>query len=220
MGRTESVVNEDVAQVGHFAGQDFVVLFLALVEAAVLEQHHLAGCDAHAIDPLGLEWHGATKQLRQTLRHRRQRVFGLELALGGAAQVRSHHHGSAGLQRHLDAGNGGADARVFSNATGIVLRHIEVSTNEHALTGHLSLGHEVLKTENFHRERNPKGSAKAGQSGHADHPPDTAAMTLYLTRSANGFLRPRRPQPRNQRPTRKTTVPATMVPNSSRRRKK
>ena len=44
----EGVVNEDVAQRGHLLGQRRVVLLLAHVHAAVLEQHHLARRDVHA----------------------------------------------------------------------------------------------------------------------------------------------------------------------------
>ena len=96
----EGVVHEDVAQRGQLARQRLVVLLLALVEAAVLQQHHLAGRDLHAVDPVGHQRHLAAEQLAQALGHRRERIGGLELALGRAAQVRGHHHRRAGVQRH------------------------------------------------------------------------------------------------------------------------
>ena len=116
-----------------FCASSGLVLLLALVEAAVLQQHHLAGLHVDAVDPVGLQRHLAAEQLGQALGHRRQRVLGLELALGGTAQVRGDHHRRAGVQRHADAGHRGADARVFGDVAGVVLRHVEVGADEHAL---------------------------------------------------------------------------------------
>jgi hypothetical protein len=132
--------------------QLFVVLLLALVEAAVLQQHHLAGRDLHAIDPAGNQRHLAAEQFAHACSHRRQGILGLELALGRPAQVRSDHHRGAGLQRLLDAGHAGADSGVLGDLAGIVLRHVQVGTDEDTLTRHLAGGDEIGKTKNVHDE--------------------------------------------------------------------
>ena len=64
----EGVVHEDVAQRRHLPRQRLVVLLLALVDAAVLQQHHLAGLHRHAVDPVGTQRHVAAQQLAQALR--------------------------------------------------------------------------------------------------------------------------------------------------------
>jgi len=131
----EGVVDVDVGQRGELARERLVVLLLALVEAAVLEQHDLAGLHVDAVDPVRDQRHLAAQQLAQALRDRRQRILGLELALGRAAQVRGDHHRGTGVERQLDAGHRGADAGVLGDVAGIVLRHVEVGTDEDALAG-------------------------------------------------------------------------------------
>jgi hypothetical protein len=75
--------------------------------------------------------------------------------------VRRHHHGRARLQRHLDGRHRSADARVFGDVARIVLRHVQVRADEHALAGHFALGHEVFESEDGHdgwrrrKNRNP-----------------------------------------------------------------
>jgi hypothetical protein len=48
---------------GHLLCQLFVVLFLAFVDPAVLQQHELAGGDSHAIDPVGDHGNFTAQQL-------------------------------------------------------------------------------------------------------------------------------------------------------------
>jgi hypothetical protein len=93
---------------------------------------------------------GLAQQFGQARGHRGQRVFGLELALGRAAQVAGDHDGGTGVQRHADAGHAGADARVFGDVAGVVLRHVEVGADEHALALGLALGHEVGESDDLH----------------------------------------------------------------------
>ena len=57
MRGAEGVVDVDVAQRGQLARELVAVLLLALVDAAVLEQHHLAGLHRHAVDPIGAQRH-------------------------------------------------------------------------------------------------------------------------------------------------------------------
>jgi hypothetical protein len=143
----EGVVHEDVAQLRHLLRQLGLVLLLALVQAAVLQQHHLAGLDGHAVDPVGLQAHRTAEQLGHARRHRGQRVLRLELALGGAAQVRGDHHRRAGLQALADGRQRGADAGVLGDVAGVVLRHVEVGADEDALTLELASGDQVGEAE-------------------------------------------------------------------------
>jgi hypothetical protein len=143
-------VHEDVAQRGHLAGQFLVVLLLALVEAAVLQQHHFAGGHLHAIDPVRHETHRLAQQFGQACGHGGERVLGLEFTLGRAAQVAGHHHGGASVQRQADAGHAGADAGVFGDVAGVVLRHVQVGTDEHALALGLALSAQIGKTDECH----------------------------------------------------------------------
>ena len=151
----KGVVHKDVAQGGHLARQRFVVLLFALVDAAVLQQHHLPGlhrlaCHQHAIDPVGHQRHGAAQQFLHARRHRRERVGGGEGTFGRAAQVRCHHHAGTGVQRHADGGHAGADARVFGDVARVVLRHVQVGTDENALAGHLAARAQVRKADHIH----------------------------------------------------------------------
>ena len=150
MGGAEGVVDIDVGQRGELAGQRFVVLLLALVQAAVLEQHDLARLHFDAIDPVGDQRHFAAEQFAQARGDRRQRVFRLERAFGRTTQVRRHHHGGAGFERHPDARHRGADAGVFGDAAGVVLRDVEIGADEDALPGDFALGAQIGKADDVH----------------------------------------------------------------------
>ena len=65
--RAEGVVDVDVAQRGHLPGQRLVVLLLADVDAAVFQQHDLAGVDLDAVNPVLHQRHGHAQQLGQAL---------------------------------------------------------------------------------------------------------------------------------------------------------
>ena len=76
----EGVVHVDVAERGHLARQRLVVLLLALVEAAVLEQHDLARLERRepgaAVDPVADQRHLAARAARDSaLRDRRERIL-------------------------------------------------------------------------------------------------------------------------------------------------
>ena len=107
MRRAEGVVDVDVAQRRHLSRERVVVLLLALVEAAVLEQHDLPRLQRveprAAVDPVAHERHRHAEQLGQALRDRRQRVLGLPLAFGRPAEMRGHHHRRAARERVADA---------------------------------------------------------------------------------------------------------------------
>ena len=150
VGGAKGIVHKDVAQRGQLFRQRLVVLFLAHVHAAVFQQHHLAGCHLHTIDPVGHQRHFAAQQLRQALGHGGQRVFGFELAFGGAAQVAGDHDGSARFQGHFNGGHRGTHARVFGDLARIVQGHVQVGTDKYTLALGLALGAEVGKTQDVH----------------------------------------------------------------------
>ena len=62
----------------------------------------------------------------------------MPLALG-ATKVRCKNHAAAALQHGFDRGNGEADSAVIGDPSVILLRNVEVRTNEHALAGHSRL---------------------------------------------------------------------------------
>ena len=66
---------------------------------------------------------------------------------------RCDHHGGAGIKRHTDARQRGANTGIFGNGAMLVLRHIQVGTDENTLAGHPALGAQVCKTKDIHVRR-------------------------------------------------------------------
>ena len=151
MGSAKGVVHKDVAQGGELFGQIGVILLFAFVDAAVFQQHHLAGLNRNAVYPMGDQRNLTAQQLAQALGNGGQRVFWSELAFGGATQVGGDHDGSTSVQGHLDAGHAGADAGVFGDVACVVLGDVQVSTDEDALILGTALGAEVGEADEFHR---------------------------------------------------------------------
>jgi hypothetical protein len=148
VGGAECVVDVDVAELGHLLRELVGILLFALVDAAVFEQHQLAGRDVHAVfNPVRHQRHVAAEQFGEAPGDRRKRVFRLEFAFSGAAQVRGDHHGRAGVERSLDGRHGGADAGVFGDVALIVLRNVQVGADEHALAGQLAFGDQIGETQ-------------------------------------------------------------------------
>ena len=145
MRGAERVVDVDVAERGHLLRERVVVLLLALVDAAVLEQHHLSGFQRRlprrVVDPVRDQRDVALEQSPQPFGDRLQRVLGLELSFGRAAEVRRDHHDRARLQRGLDRRHRRADARVVGDTAVIVLWHVEVGADEHPLVRERDVGH-------------------------------------------------------------------------------
>jgi hypothetical protein len=134
---------------GQSSGQLFVVLLFALVDAAVLQQHQLAGGDLNAFYPVGDQGTGTAQQLAQS-------PFG---------------HGGQGLSSGLNAPSVGrprwlvtmtaapASSAIWMQGTlarmrvssvmlrRIVLRHVQVSPDEDALAARPCLGHHIIKTD-------------------------------------------------------------------------
>ncbi|CAM2151952.1 hypothetical protein PT2222_270067 [Paraburkholderia tropica] len=150
MRGAERVVHVDVAELRHLLRQLVGILLLALVDAAVFEQHDVARLDVHAVfHPVRDQRHVAAEQFGQTLRDRRERVFGLEFALGRAAQMGRDHDSGARIQRGLDGRHGGAHAGVFGDVAVVVLRHVQVGADEHPLALELAFGDQIGKTQNL-----------------------------------------------------------------------
>jgi hypothetical protein len=140
MRGAEGIHDEQVTQRRVLARRGFEVLLLALVEAAVLQQHDFAGRDFEsAVNPVADHAHRLAKLLGHNIGHRLERVFFGEHALLRTTEVRGDHHLGAGLQavhygRHRcrDAGIGGDLA--------ILDRDIEVGANEDALSCQVEIG--------------------------------------------------------------------------------
>ena len=150
MRGAERVMHKNIAQRSHLARQRLGVFLLADVQAAVFQQHDLAGLHVHAVHPVGHQRHVALHQFAEALGHRLQRVGGLEFALFRPAQMRRHHHRGTSVERHLNARNRGPNARVFGNLARVVLRHVEVGANENAFAGDLAVGTQIGKTDEVH----------------------------------------------------------------------
>ena len=69
MCSAESVIHIHITQCGHFSRQRFVIFFLALVDAAVFQQHDFAGFDVYTIlNPVLHQGYWLTKHLGQAFR--------------------------------------------------------------------------------------------------------------------------------------------------------
>ena len=84
----------------------------------------------NTIDPVSKQFDLATKQLRQALRDRRQRIFRLELPLNRSPQMRGHHDCSTRIARLANCRNRSPNTRIFGDIAGIILRNIEICTDE------------------------------------------------------------------------------------------
>ena len=89
-------------------------------------------------------------QLAQARCDRRERIFGLEAALRGPAQVAGHHDGGPGVQGHADAGHRCAYARVLGDRTAGVLGDIEVGADEDPFAAYLAAGTQVGEANGLH----------------------------------------------------------------------
>jgi hypothetical protein len=100
MRGAERVHAEDVAQRCVLLRQHLVVLALARIHPAVLQQHDIARRELEAaIHPVADQGHRPTQMLGQPFRNRRQRIRLAPLALDWPPEVRGHHHRRALLKR-------------------------------------------------------------------------------------------------------------------------
>ena len=71
--------------------------------------------------------------------HGREVVFGLELALGGAAEVAHQDNGRAVFQAVAYGGERSADAGVVADFA-VFNRHVQVGTDQHGFAAHVLFG--------------------------------------------------------------------------------
>ena len=75
MRGAESIVRIDIAQRGHFLRELIAVLLFALVDTAILQQHHIARHYIDAVHPIAKQRHRAPEQFAHTPGDRSQRIF-------------------------------------------------------------------------------------------------------------------------------------------------
>ena len=136
----KGIVHVHVAERGDLLGERRIILLLALVHPAVLEQHDLSGLHVHPIQPIADERDLVPEQRGEPLGDGRERVLRLELALGGTPEVRGDHHGGTGIEALAYRRHRGADTRVVGNAP-VLNRNVQVGADENALAAQVHLGH-------------------------------------------------------------------------------
>ena len=142
MRRTERVVHVGVEALGELTGERVIVLFLLGMEPDVLEEDDVARRQrAHRLlhagpDRIGQERHGASQQLAEPLRHRRERQGWI--APLWPPQVRHETDRRAALEQRMDRRQRRADACVVRHLVAVE-RHVEVDPNEHALAARIEV---------------------------------------------------------------------------------
>ncbi len=164
MGGREGVVDVEVAELGEPFDDRRIVLFLALVEAGVLEQQDVAvlelgdrglgdcaRCSRRRSRP------GGSMTLGDGRGDGPQRI-GLVRAALGTAEVREQDH-LAALVGDLGDGRGDAlDARRVGDLA-VLGGNVEVDAQEHALAGDVGV---VERAEWFGHDRSPSNSSSLG----------------------------------------------------------
>ena len=77
-----------------------------------------------------------------------------------------HHDGRPGLQGHAHASQRSADTGVLGDAALLVLRYVEVGSDEDAAAPHLPMVAEIGKTQEFH----VGGKGVVPRMGRGTHP--------------------------------------------------
>ena len=138
MRRAERVVDVDVGERGQLLAEGGVVLLLALVEAQVLEQQHVAVAQRGRLG-LGILAHRVAREhdrLAEKLgKAQRGRAQAERLLVTGArrtSQVAHQDDARAVADELLDRGQRGADARVIGDDA-VFDRHVEVDAHQHLL---------------------------------------------------------------------------------------
>ena len=143
VGGAEGVVHVHLGQTSQlFSETGFVLLFLGK-ETHVFEQHHIAighgvhlGFSIRADAAVGLG-HGLTQQFAQAGGHGGEAHGVVHLTLGTAEVSRQDHLGALADQV-VDRGQGGADAGVVGDRTGLVQGHVEINPHENAFAAQVA----------------------------------------------------------------------------------
>ena len=135
VGGAERVVYVDLCQAGKLLRECGVVLFLFLVEADVLQQHHLArleGCGQRLCgfaDYVVSQLDFLPEQLGQALGDRLEGILRVDLALR-AAQVRAEDYCGLLRQQVLDGLQGGNNTLVVGDPARVVLRNVKIAPDD------------------------------------------------------------------------------------------
>ena len=136
VGRTESVVNEDVAKRGVLLRERFVALLFARVAAAVLKHDDFARLHVEAaVHPVFDERHRTTEKFAHASRDVHEAVGLRHRAFGRATAVAHHHDGRTRIERHADRRNARHETGFVRDVAGLVVRRIEVAADHDALAG-------------------------------------------------------------------------------------
>ncbi len=176
VGGGEGVVDVEVAELGEAFDDRRVVLFLALVEAGVLEQQDVAvlhfgdGGGGDVADAVGRKADRTADDLGDGGGDGTQRILLVRAALG-TAEMREQDH-LAALVGDLGDGRGDAlDARLVGDLA-VLGGNVEVDAQEHALAGDVGV---VERAEWFGHDRSPSkwnslGSIRPSAAAGAEAP--------------------------------------------------
>jgi hypothetical protein len=154
MARPEGVVAVGVAERRELRRESAIALLLALVEAEVLEQHHIAvlhgghGAGRGRIDAvLAREGDAArcriAEKFGQSRGDRPQRERRLEAAPGRPAEVAREDRPAAAFEDRADRRQGRANAAIVGDSP-VVERHVEVDADEDPLARDIEIGDRTL----------------------------------------------------------------------------
>ena len=144
VSRAESVVHVQSCVTQQSLGELGVVLLLLLVEANVVQQHHITVLKSGSSSGSGLADGLRNKGNRlaqvagQALSSGLQRELGLVAGTLGAAQVRAEHQTGALLEQVLNGGQSSHDAGIVGDGT-ILHGNVEVHAHEDFLTGNVEV---------------------------------------------------------------------------------
>ncbi len=154
VGGAECVVHIDVAQLGHLLRQLVAILLLARVDPAVFQQHHLAGNRRRRRRPSPASAPPAGPAARTGgARPAPACPRGLNAPSVGRPRWEVTITAAPASSACADGRHRGADAGVFGDIAGIVLRHVEIGADEHALALELTLLGQVGEANELHVRR-------------------------------------------------------------------
>ena len=142
MRRAERVVDVGVTELGELLAKGGVVFLLALVEAQVLEQQHVARAKGSRLrlrvlaNRIARERNRLAEELRQAKSSRAKRELLLEALARGAAEVAHEDDARAIADKLLDGRQRRFDARVVSHDA-IGHGDVEIDAHEHALVARI-----------------------------------------------------------------------------------
>ena len=150
MGGGEGVIDIDVAELGELVDMGRIVLLLALMEAGVLEQEHVAVLHfgdrvvGRLADAVGRESDRPLDDVGDSGGDGLERI-GLVRAALGPAEMREQNDLAAFVRDFRDGRRNALDARRIGHAA-VFRRNVEIDAQEHAFAGHVGV---VERAERF-----------------------------------------------------------------------